>query len=124
MLSAASPQAREYYEILGHFAEAIRRYREQSTHDRAHYSKKYVDQVLSFETGASVEPRESYLTPPAGPSVSAAYEPFDPANNLTSFASMDSALADDFDLSDISQFASHISDFFPLDYDSLGLDFG
>lgn len=124
MLSAASPQAREYYETLGHFAEAICRYREQVSQDRAQHSKRYVDQVLSFETEANVELRESHLTPAAGSSVSATFDSFDSINNLDTFANMDSTLADDVDLSDISQFASHINDFFPLDYDSLGLDFG
>lgn len=124
MLSAASPQAREYYETLSHFSEAIRRYREQASRDRAQHSKRYVDQVLSFETEANVEPRESYLTPEAGSVVSAAFDSFESINNIDTFANMDSTLADDIDLSEVSQFASHINDFFPLDYDSLGLDFG
>lgn len=124
MLSAASAQAREYFETLGHFAEAIRRYREQATQDRTQLNRRYVDQVLSFEIEANVEPRESYLTPPAGSSLSAAYESFDASNDLSTFSNIDSSLADNIDLPDISQFASHINDFFPLNYDSLGFDFG
>ena len=124
MLSISSPQAQEYYDILGLFAEAIRRYREQAAVNRTQKSKRYVDQVLSFDTNdcndGNNETEPAYLTPTSAQlsttelrSAEMAYgdmlSNFDPTlGNTTAFA-------------DLGQFAAQINDFFPFDYDSLGL---
>jgi hypothetical protein len=118
MLSVSSPQAKEYYDILGFFAEAIRRYREQKWQQPPQPNKRYVDQVLSFDTEEAVD--QPYLTPS-----SAQIPPIDMASEISyddMLANFDTSMGGSTAFADLGQFAAQINDFFPFDYDSLGLD--
>ena len=120
MLSMSSAQAQEYYDILSLFAEAIRRYREQATMNRSQTSKRYVDQVLSFDTNDNVDIDQPYLTPTSAPIASNDMGPSEiPYGNMLS--NFDSSLGSTAAFADLGQFAAQINDFFPFDYDSLGL---
>lgn len=121
MFAVSSPQAQEYHDILGLFAEAIRRYREQAAQNRMQKNRRYVDQVLSFETNDPIELEQPYLTPNSGPVASTEFTDFGTYPDMMS--TFDPTFDANMNFGDFGGFASQINDFFPFDYDSLGLGF-
>jgi hypothetical protein len=62
-LSAESPQAEHYYEILAGFADVIQRRRQHLSRGSRSSRNKYVDQILTFEVTPSVSRSQSTLSP-------------------------------------------------------------
>ncbi|OCT46039.1 putative Fungal specific transcription factor [Cladophialophora carrionii] len=62
-LSAESPQAEHYYEILMGFADVIQRRRQHLSRGRRSSRNKYVDQILTFDVTPSASRSQSTLSP-------------------------------------------------------------
>ncbi len=62
-LSAQSPQAEHYYEILTGLADVIQRRRQHLSRGSRPSRNKYVDQILKFDVSPSVSRSQSTLSP-------------------------------------------------------------
>ena len=62
-LSAQSPQAEHYYEILTGFADVIQRRRQRLSRGNRSNKNKYVDQILTFDVTPSASRSQSALPP-------------------------------------------------------------
>lgn len=64
-LSESSPQARQYYDILTAFSEAVSRHHQKISADRRRLSNKYVSQMMSMAPSSSSAEAETTLQPPS-----------------------------------------------------------
>jgi hypothetical protein len=62
-LSAESPQAEHYYEILTGFADVIQRRRQHMSRGNRPSKTKYVDQIMTFDVTPAMSRSQSVLSP-------------------------------------------------------------
>lgn len=107
LLGRASPQADQYYRILGSFSESIDLYKQQVLRRRREYSIPYVEKILSIRPESGREGDWPNITSPPPSTSSEGLRPDEGGNDGQDYMTLSLDLANEQQASDWLQMANN-----------------